>query len=398
MKNFLRLAIALMTAFPAAAPGTIAPSRGGALFGQIVHDVKVTNIEVPVRVFKGEAFVDTLRKDDFEVLEDGVSQQVDAVYLIRKTSVARNEGGSAAAPRTGRLYVLLFEMSDYQPEITRAMDYFFNQVIEPQDELILMTPMKTYNLKPGMLLKTSRDKVRSELIAKVRRDVISGGTEYRGLLRDLEGLTSADEQALLLYGETLKRLEALRTVDEKKLLDFASFLKTREGQKHVFFFYQKELLPKINDKQISLLIDENQERPDIIFELLDKFEFYNRDITFNVQAVQEAYSDSSIAVHFLYLTKTFNQPGGGTNLVSFQEQSEDIFNAFSTIAKATGGLTDTSASAEQSFKRAAEATENYYLLYYRPSNLKTDKTFRKIEVRVKGGGVRVTYRQGYFAG
>ncbi len=375
-----------------------APAGPRSADGQIAHEVKVTNIEVPVRVFKGEAFVDSLGKDDFEVFEDGVPQKLDAVYLIKKTIVARNEGGDAAAPRTGRLYVLLFEMSDYQPEITRAMDYFFDKVIEAQDELILMTPMKTYHLKPGMIAKTSRAKVKDDLIAKVRRDVIIGGTEYRGLLRELENMTSADEQSLLLYGETLKRLETLRYVDERKLLDFARFLKNREGQKHVFFFYQKEVLPKINAKYISLLITENQERPDIIFELMDKFEYYNRDFTFDVQAVQEAFSDSSIAVHFLYLTKTFHPPGGGTNFVSFEEQSEDIFSAFSEIAKATGGLIDSSASAEQSFQRAAAATENYYLLYYRPVNTKTEKVFRKIEVRVKGGGVRLTYRQGYIAG
>ncbi len=88
----------------------------------------------------------------------------------------------------------------------------------------------------------------------------------------------------------------------------------------------------------------------------------------------------------------------GTSFLTFEEQSEDIFSAFSEIARATGGLIDSGAAADMSFQRAAEATENYYLLYYQPSNAKADKSFRKIEVRVKGGGVRVTYRQGYISG
>ncbi len=371
---------------------------------QIFHDVKVINIEVPVRVYKGDSFVDHLQREDFELLENGVPQDLDAVYLVRKTNVARNEGGGAAWPRTARLFVLLFEMTDYQPEVARAMDFFFNRVLEPQDELILMTPMKTYAMKSGTLTKISRAKAKSDLLAKVRSDVMIGSSEYLGLIRELTLIMTGDndlDDKLQKYGETLSRLESLRYVDEKKLVDFARLLKSREGQKHVFFFYQKEVVPKINAKEIQKLMMENQDRPDIQLGLMEKFEFFKRDVTFDVSAVQKAFSDSSIAVHFLYLTRTriamadVTQSRGA--VLSLEEQSEDVFSAFSEIARATGGLIDSSASAEQSFQRAVEASENYYLLYYRPRDYKPDGTFREIVVRVKGGGVRVSHRSGYFA-
>jgi hypothetical protein len=371
---------------------------------QIFHDVKVINIEVPVRVYKGDSFVDHLQREDFELLENGVPQDLDAVYLVRKTNVARNEGGGAAWPRTARLFVLLFEMTDYQPEVARAMDFFFDRVLEPQDELILMTPMKTYAMKSGTLTKISRAKAKSDLLAKVRSDVMIGSSEYLGLIRELTLIMTGDndlDDKLQKYGETLSRLESLRYVDEKKLVDFARLLKSREGQKHVFFFYQKEVVPKINAKEIQKLMMENQDRPDIQLGLMEKFEFFKRDVTFDVSAVQKAFSDSSIAVHFLYLTRTriamadVTQSRGA--VLSLEEQSEDVFSAFSEIARATGGLIDSSASAEQSFQRAVEASENYYLLYYRPRDYKPDGTFREIVVRVKGGGVRVSHRSGYFA-
>jgi hypothetical protein len=44
----------------------------------IQHDVSVVNIEVPVRVFKGDTFIDHLTIGDFEVFDDGVLQQIDA--------------------------------------------------------------------------------------------------------------------------------------------------------------------------------------------------------------------------------------------------------------------------------------------------------------------------------
>lgn len=45
------------------------------------------------------------------------------------------------------------------------------------------------------------------------------------------------------------------------------------------------------------------------------------------------------------------------------ERSEDIFSAFDEVAQATGGTTDSSANAAASFKRAVDASENYYLIY-----------------------------------
>jgi len=422
----LRAAVVALLIFPF---GFIPSERAGTvpagLRGQITHEVRVTNIEVPVRAFKGTAFIDTLKKEDFEVFEDGVLQQIDAVYLIRKTNVARKEGGEVPTPRTARLYVLLFEMIDYHPEIAKAMDYFFANVFEAGDDLILMTPMKTYNLKKDMLRHTSPGKIKNDLLAKVRKDILMGGTEYRGLLRDIPRMVSESgndlDEKLILYDMTVRRLENMHYIDQKKLLHFAELLKSREGQKHVFFFYQRELLPKINPKQIAALTQANQDRPDMIFDMMGKFEVYHRDVTFDVKSVREAFCDSSISVNFLFLTKTGrpsietpvfeknaapigqndnNMPvasGGADSFLTFEDQSEDIYSAFSEIAKATGGLTESSASAEKSFQRAAAASENYYLLYYRPTNIKSAKAFRKIEIRVKGGGLRLTFRQGYIS-
>ena len=46
------------------------------------HESVVVNIEVPVRVLRNNVLVEGLTLADFEVLEDGVPQKVEAVYLI----------------------------------------------------------------------------------------------------------------------------------------------------------------------------------------------------------------------------------------------------------------------------------------------------------------------------
>ena len=50
------------------------------LFPQEIQEEAVAiNIEVPIRVFKGNTFIDNLTIDDFEIYEDGVLQKTEAV-------------------------------------------------------------------------------------------------------------------------------------------------------------------------------------------------------------------------------------------------------------------------------------------------------------------------------
>ena len=51
------------------------------------HSVTVRNIEVPVRVFVDQQFVDNLTIDDFEIYENGILQKIEALYLANKNSI-----------------------------------------------------------------------------------------------------------------------------------------------------------------------------------------------------------------------------------------------------------------------------------------------------------------------
>ena len=125
----------------------------GAIWGiaQIQHQVAVVNIAVPVRVFDGAKFVETLGLDDFEVREDGRPQRVEAVYLIRGGALKKQEGAPAAvggpAPETRRNFVLLFQVAEYLPEIDKAIDLFFGSVVRPDDVVDVVTPLRTLRLK-----------------------------------------------------------------------------------------------------------------------------------------------------------------------------------------------------------------------------------------------------------
>ncbi|MGD8535509.1 MAG: hypothetical protein PVF66_06615 [Candidatus Aminicenantes bacterium] len=389
---------------------------------QVTHETLVVNIEVPVRVFKGNQFIDNLTIDDFEVYENGKLQKLEAVYLINKKDIERKEEKKEFTPDTTRTFYLFFEITEYSPRIRDAMDYFMQNVLGPEDNLIIVSPMKTYEMSSKALKFKSKEAIVDDLISLLRKDAMIGSMEYRSAFTDLTRITRslagamaigvegqdeafdfseyADmdpsvklEMLLNMYRDVLARLQQLRYIDEAKLLDFAKTLKNKEGQKCVFLFYQREFVPQIEPKILAQTMGEYQDSQNIMQDLENLFYSYRREIGFDVTRVKQAYSDSSASIHFMFFSKPADHIPG----IVFQEHSEDIFTAFTQMATATGGMTESSSSPYVLFQRAADSFENYYLLYYTPQNYRRDGQFKNIKVRVKDTTYNVIHRAGYFA-
>lgn len=379
----------------------------GLLAQQIAHDTLVVNIEVPVRVFKGDAFVDNLTLNDFEVYENGKLQKMEAVYLIKKTNIEREETGTTEeevrkkfAPDSSRYFVLAFILTEYLPKVAEAIDYFFDQVISPGDTLNVVTPLKTYNMKPDVFAKVPKEEIKRQLLGKLRTDIMSGYSEYLDLMKELENaVTRTDVDG---YQSALTRLSWLRYIDQKELENFAGYLKKQTGQKYVFLFYQQETIPTLETSTSGAEMTETEMamRGGVLGDKMP--DSYMRDSSFEVDDVKQIFSDSSIAIHFLYVTKDITDRidvgrMGSRGGLRFEDKSEGIFSAFKEMAEATGGFTDSSANISSAFKKASQASENYYLLYYSPTGYKADGQFRDIKVKVKNRDYRITHRAGYFA-
>ena len=390
------------------------------VFSQEAADQAVViNVEVPVRVFQKGDFVENLTIDDFEILEEGMPQRIEAVYFIKKRTVERSEEKRRFLPSTDRTFFLFFEISEYSPEIGDAIDYFHENVLVPGDDLIVVTPLNTYKLRSQLLEFQSKKELSRQLKELLRKEVLMGNAEYREAVQELTGLArllasnspdardaaQLDEYTLACYGRMpvekqlmkylniLERIRKLRRVDQQKLLDFAKILKNEAGQKYVFLVYQREYIPQIEPRILDKYVAAFQDKPHVLQGLYSMSHTSRRDISFDVDLVKQAYADSSISIHFLFLTPAIKHVQG----VYFQERSEDIFGAFREMANATGGFVDASANPASSFKRAVDASENFYLLYYSPQDYQKDGRFKEIEVRVKEKDFRVVHRMGYFS-
>jgi hypothetical protein len=399
---------------------------------QIKEEATVINIEVPVRVFSDNTFVDNLTIDDFEVLENGISQKIEAVYFVKKRSVERSQERKRFSPKTARSFFLFFELSTYDPKIGDAIEYFVHNVLAPGDNLSFVTSMKTYRMKNIAFEVTSPDEVVKQLIGIVRRDTMIGNSEYRHTIREIAGLAESLsthmaqarmqtidqdqivgnisipisdlssggqydgrtlEEQFTLYENYMFKLDNLRRMDQGKLLNFAKYLKEKEGQKYVTILYQKEFIPQLDPKLLSQISSLYQDRPVLLQTISNVIDFYTREVTIDLELVKRTYADCSISIHFLYLTIPPETQYG----VHMKGHSEDIFSAFREMAVATGGFIDSSARADFLIKSAVEASENYYLLYYTPNTYTADGQFKEIKIKVKNKDYRILHRAGYFA-
>jgi VWFA-related protein len=375
-------------------------------FAQIQHQVSVVNISVPVRVYDGTKFVDSLGLEDFEVSEDGKQQPVEAVYLIRGGAVKRQEGApGAAAPETKRNYVLLFQVVEYLPEIDKAVDLFFAEVCKPGDAVDVVTPLRTLRLRNRIDTPEKVRKAQTEVKAKLKNDALILSGSYRSIIEDMFSHLQKDEEGeynLNGYRTDLDRLEELRSIDNATMAAFAADLKARTGSKHAFLFYQREQVPKLNDRALirDLLNSSNSETALKAQELMVA---YNHDLPVDQDAIRRAFSDAETDVHFLYITRNRRDPQRDVDSatpsedVRMSESSSDIYRVFREIAAATGGTAAASANPAELLRQAAEASEEYYLLYYRPQDFKADGKFHQIAVTVRRGGLRVSHREGYVA-
>jgi hypothetical protein len=362
-------------------------------FQELKHAVTVVNIEVPVRVFRKGRFENALTIEDFEVFEDGKPQLIEAVYLVKKTMIDKGQGParSTIKPKIGRRhFVLIFEMDEYLPELSGVIDFFFKEVLEIGETVWIITPLENIQLKKEALAIMPRAKISDQMKARLKKDIREAFIPLHSLIEDVKMWTilmsEAGENASAMSRSRdliIERIVNWKTIDESQFDALSDALKKIEGQKHVFFFYQKEeiLLPSSDP-----IFSGNTLRR----------EFYDHD------RIHRAFADPSITFHFLHLLKTRTD----AHDVSIRERDQfkvveigggGFFDAFKEIAVTTGGWTESSANPEFAFKKTVEAAENYYLLYYKPTEYRADGRYKEIKVKIKGGGYDVSHRSGYIA-
>lgn len=379
-----------------------------------------TSIAVPVRVLDGGTFIDQINIENFEVYENGILQEIEALYLVKNATIERKETVREFNPVLTRDFWLLFQLLDWDVKIGEAIEYFFNTVFLQGDTLVIMTPDGSYRLTPESLKTRTKEETSKEMIKILKKDIQLGSSRYNSILRSLRRIvgeiksaaglgvrsdqvevdnTGFQDQSMSLelvlprYANSLQEMDNLRFVNEGTFVKFAEVLKKQPNQKNVFLFYQREFRPEIDPGIVSQMMMDFQDKPHILGKLSELFDLYKSELVISKDRINQAFADSSLSFNFIFSDKIANRYSG----IFMRELSDDVFKVFSEAAVSTGGIVETSQNPNIAFQKAAENSSHYYLLYYSPTNTVKDGNFRSIEVKVKNQNYNIQNRKGYFA-
>jgi hypothetical protein len=213
---------------------------------KIVEEVEVVNVEVPVRVFSKGKPVAGLEKEDFKLLVNGKEQPINAFFEVRKKIKPTETIGGQRPDLPPRLFVLIFNVSDYDPYLQKNVDYFFDKVIHLEDRLMVISNNFFINDQVIRDVEKQKKRVKQilELEAKrIKLEIFNLKNKLRSLQEDKDGRTGDEALNARIYiQDYVHYLKKFRQIyfnpGSDRYIKIAKYLKNQPVEKWVFNFYQ----------------------------------------------------------------------------------------------------------------------------------------------------------------
>jgi VWFA-related protein len=371
---------------------------------QVTFKVEVNYVEVDAAVFDRQgAFVSNLRRDDFEVFEDGVKQDVTAFTQVNipieraepmpiqakvpvEADVVTN-----ARPFDGRVYVIVLDdkhTAAFRTSRTRkAAEQFITRYMADNDIAAVLTTggagaaTQDFTSNKRLLLAA----VNGFIGAKLRSETEERLDEYRrqqGIPSEA-GLTRVDDPSDMQRG-----FDARIALDN--LARISDWVGSIRGRRKAIVFFSEGIDYNIYDfnKREATTVQEG------------------------MRAVFAAATRSNVSIYSIDprgLTglgeETIEVSGGfpenpqlNLSLQSFNDSLRLAQDSLRSLSEETGGFAAVNRNDyNDAFSRVVKDNSAYYVLGYYPKNDRRDGRFRKIEVKVSRPGFEVRSRRGYTA-
>jgi len=274
------------------------------------------------------------------------------IVLTGQAGVLRSED----APRN---FLLLFDILNYTRDVGDALTFFYTRVLAPPDQLMIYTPARVYGFSKTTLAKPKRE-LSEAMQERLRGDTAACNTSYRIIFNDMKtivgdlegGQTSGADalagvkNSLTMYRQNLDNLRGLRKVNEPLLVQIVGMFKAQQGKNHMVMLYEAEFRPIPNKDTLSRL----RAVPEIAFIVSELFSSDDQKSPLDVGRFIDLFREAKVVLHFLYI-----KPKDKSSVQDYKENSADMYDAFSNIAKATGGVVETTASPEAALRSVAKA-------------------------------------------
>jgi hypothetical protein len=385
---------------------------------QLRHETTVTAVEVPVRVLRNGETVRGLTRDDFEVYENGIKQNISGFEIIsRKIS---GPGEEAALPSTvlrpkPRLFILIFDVFNYNDAIGEAIDYFFQTVFRPSDRILVMTENHFLIVEEGKNPDDLKTEIKSTLkqdkivsMHNLQRTYMSLEEECQRLLDNIgDKMVSPTNsggdfyQSISRFYEHYSRMwkdyrDRFLVPDLDVYQALLKRIKPIQADKWAICFRQRDLFPKLKnqgrlDRAIDLILEGQidpvgQAEVRLIRSLQRQLEeSFSLSRNFPAERLKNLFLEAGVTFHLILMK--VSKPVLSLDL-DLQEVGEDYEDCFRSISRSTGGSVTFSSKALEALKEAAEKEDYHYLLVYQ-SLAPLEERGKNIEVKVRQTGVQV---------
>lgn len=374
-------------------------------------------VEVDVRVFDRDGrFVTTLTRDDFEILEDGVPQQVVAISLVGAPAAAAPGAEQAAAPQPA-----VGQTSNRQPATDNRHTWVFFF------DLQHLTPGGGFDRARAAAAAFIRDRfrdgdlagvvagsslvnnrlttVREELVAAVHGVKPRADSRNRQieLTREWPRLLNEHEAAEIVRNrkDAIDRAVMRAIQDDPAEPDPEG--RVRHKAQRLMLDIRRATLETLNALNGLASGLARMAGPKTIVFLSDGFSISGVDTTLRGVVGQAARAGARV---YAIDVRGLNR-GRGAGIIDQELVDNELggppsFDAQAdgpnSLAVDTGGMMIRN---ENNIGRALDTiaadANRYYVIGYQPANTAFDGKYRQIDVRVKREGVRVRARRGYLA-
>jgi len=352
---------------------------------------------VVARDAKTGELVRELKQEDFTVLENGKRQQIStfdfqsvdmATPLTEATVSGLAEGVNGAGPkaavvarpedlRNHRLIVMFFDLTSMQPEdldrcVKAARDFLTNKM-QPADLVALVSL--------GDTLKVDQDFTADKAVLSNEVGIYNG-TEGQGFA---QGATANANQAEDTTGYTPDESEYNDLNTDRELFALRAIAKSLEkiSVKKSLLYFSGGISRDGIENQASLRAATNAA-------VRANLSIYSVD-TRGLQAISPV-GDASVGS--TRGSGAFN----GAALTNYMNQNFASQEVMATLSSDTGGKAffDSNDFAP-AFAQVQKDTSAYYAIGFHSSNPARDGKYRKLAIKVNRPGVKLEYRQGYYA-
>jgi hypothetical protein len=398
------------------------PRAAGAVFGIIFcailslsfqdkpqESVTVTAVEVPVRVFDKNGFITGLTKDDFEVFENGVKQDITGFEAVSRTispvPIALPEGVQKSTKK--RNFLLIFNVFDYTKQVGEAIDYFFRSVYREDDRLIIVVEDKILSVGAGEGIDATIAGLKKALIALKKITRIEITKAFLDVEREANSLASTlgeSGSALEPEGESqhidpaeffekyrriwVEYRNRMLAVDMNFYRGVIRKIDRLDGDKWAICFQQRDLFPKLKslgrlDTALNnYLMSTSGEGGNTVIQARKRELDQSFDYTqsFPAERLRALFTEANMTFHVLIMKSLYQGVGSGD--LELQDVRADYEDVLRGVSQATGGLTTISNNVLDSLKEAAGKEDKYYMLVYQSKD-RSGAGERKIDI--KGG-------------